>query len=121
MHVRRILSKRFFLPEHRVNPSEFEQKWIKFFQDECEDAFEVQRGLNNCFSIDIVPQATVLEVALHACRKHNTFTTAARIFWALRSKVENQAQYDSYVNYLQPTMDELGIVTSFDLGRKETM
>jgi cytochrome c oxidase subunit 5a len=121
MHARRILSKRFFLSEHRVNPTEFEQKWIKFFEHECEDTFEVQRGLNNCFSIDIVPQATVLEAALHACRRHNTFATASRIFWALRSKVENESQYNAYVKYLQPTMDELGVLTSFQLGRNETM
>lgn len=115
------VQKRWFLAEERVNATEFEAQWIKFFEQECEDSFEVQRGLNCCFERDIVPQATVLEAALLAARRHNTFSTAARIFWALRSKVDNENQYLAYLEYLKPTMDKLGVLTSFDLGRTETM
>ena len=113
--------KRWFLAEERVNAKEFEAQWVKFFENECEDSFEVQRGLNCCFERDIVPQATILEAALNATRRHNTFATAARIFWALRSKVDNESQYQAYLDYLKPTMHQLGVLTSFDLGRTETM
>lgn len=111
--------RRFFYDEERVNVTEFERKWIKFFQEECEDASEVQRGARQIFYDDLVPHATVLDAALRACRRHNTFATAARIFWSLRGAVNREEEYDEYVRYLQPTMDELGVLTSFQLGRTE--
>ena len=93
--------RRWFLAEERVNATEFEIQWVNFFENECENSFEVQRGLNCCFERDIIPQATILETALNATRRHNTFATAARISWALQSKVDNESQYQAY---LKPTM-----------------
>ena len=46
----------------------FENEWVNHF-DKAEDLFEVQRGLNNCFSFDIVPTAPIVEAALKACRR----------------------------------------------------
>lgn len=108
--------KRTFFSEEKVDPTAFEAEWCNFFNKECEDAFEVERGLNHCFESDIVPQASVLEAALHAARRNNALAVACRIFWFLRGKVSNESQYQEYIRYLQPTMDDLGIVTPYAFG-----
>lgn len=77
--------------------------------DEAYDLFEVQRVLNNCFSYDLVPAPVVIEKALQACRRVNDYPTAVRTFEALRHKVENDAQYNAYLEELKGIREELGI------------
>src|ERR1044071_10119715 len=51
--------------------ADFERHWVHFFKHRAYDSFEVQRGLNNCFSYDMVPTMPVLEEAFRACRRVN--------------------------------------------------
>lgn len=96
----------------------YESRWTQFFTTEAYDQFELQRGLNSCFSYDIVPTVPVLEAALRACRRLNDFSQAVRIFGALREKCKDDAEYHDYVKYLQPIKDELGVPAPEDIGRK---
>lgn len=96
----------------------FTQHWSTFFAS-APDLFELQRGLNNCFNYDLVPPAPVIEQALLACRRLNSFATAVRIFGGLRGKVSKGEQYDEYVKHFRPMMDAAGIVTPEELGRFE--
>lgn len=77
--------------------------------EEAYDLFEVQRVLNNCFSYDLVPAPVVIEKALQACRRVNDYPTAVRTFEALRHKVENETQYNAYLEELKGIREELGI------------
>ncbi len=96
---------------------EFTTKWTTFFSSEAYDQFELLRGLNNCFSYDIVPPVQVLETALRAARRLNDFATAVRIFGGLKEKVENKAQYETFMEHLADLKAELGVPTPEELGR----
>ncbi|EAU92226.1 cytochrome-c oxidase chain VI [Coprinopsis cinerea okayama7 len=87
---------------------QFSDRYVKFFQN-AEDLFEVQRGLNNCFSHDLVPSPEVITAAVQAARRVNCYATAVRIFEGVKEKVENEAQYKAYVEELKPLREELGI------------
>ncbi|PWN20960.1 COX5A-domain-containing protein [Microstroma glucosiphilum] len=88
----------------------FTARYVSFF-DAVEDLFELQRGLNNCFSYDLVPAPEVIESALRASRRVNDFSTAVRIFDGIKEKVENNKQYEQYLEALKPVREELGINT----------
>ncbi|CUM45945.1 unnamed protein product [Debaryomyces fabryi] len=89
-------------------------KYEKEFE-EAYDLFEVQRILNNCFSYDLVPAPAVIEKALQACRRVNDYPTAVRTFEALKHKVENNEQYEAYLEELKDIRQELGIDLKEDL------
>lgn len=97
---------------------EFTERWTKFFNEEAYDQFELLRGLNNCFSYDIVPPVPVIESALGAARRLNDFSTAVRIFGGIKEKVENKLQYDTYMEHLAGLKEELGVPTPEELGRE---
>ncbi len=93
---------------HQETFEAFTERYVNFFQT-AEDLFEVQRGLNNCFAHDLVPAPAVVESALRASRRVNDYATAVRIFEGVKEKVENKAQYQSYLEELKPVREELGV------------
>ncbi|KAH9070775.1 COX5A-domain-containing protein [Lactarius deliciosus] len=95
---------------HEETFESFTERYVTFFQS-AEDLFEVQRGLNNCFAHDLVPAPAVVESALRASRRVNDYATAVRIFEGIKEKVENNAQYQAYLDELKPVREELGIDT----------
>lgn len=92
----------------------YERQWVAFFE-QAPDLFELQRGLNNCFSYDIVPTVPILLSAIRSCRRLNDFPTAVRIFDGLRDKVENPEQYQLYIRAMEDVRAELGIPTPEEL------
>jgi len=93
---------------------EFTTRYTAFFGN-VQDLFELQRGLNNCFAYDLVPAPSIIESALRAARRVNDYSTAVRIFEGLKEKVENETQYQAYLQELKPVRDELGISTKEEL------
>jgi cytochrome c oxidase subunit 5a len=85
----------------------FTSRYVSFFES-VEDLFELQRGLNNCFSYDLVPAPEIIESALRASRRVNDYSTAVRVFEGIKEKVENKSQYEKYLEALKPVKDELG-------------
>ncbi|KAL9008121.1 MAG: hypothetical protein Q9173_006721 [Seirophora scorigena] len=79
------------------------------------DSLEFQRNLNNCFAYDLVPSPSVITAALRAARRVNDFPTAVRIFEGIQAKVENQHQYEEYLEDLKPLREELGVNLKSDL------
>ncbi len=71
---------------------------------------------NDSFAYDLVPDTTVIEQALRACRRVNDYSTAVRVFEGLKQKVENKRQYDDYLKELEPIRKELGVTLREDLG-----
>lgn len=86
----------------------FSSRYVQFFSS-VEDLFELQRGLNNCFAYDLVPSTEVIEAALRASRRVNDYSTAVRVFEGIREKVENQNQYQQYLEALKEVREELGL------------
>ncbi|KAI4211866.1 MAG: hypothetical protein LQ351_005357 [Letrouitia transgressa] len=93
---------------------EFSARFEKEFEG-VNDVFELQRNLNNVFAYDLVPSPGVITAALRAARRVNDFPTAVRIFEAIKAKVENQNQYEEYLEDLAPLREELGVVLREDL------
>lgn len=96
---------------------QFTARYVAFFQS-AQDIFEVQRGLNNCFSHDLVPAPSVVEEAVRAARRVNDYATAVRVFEGVREKVENKGQYKAYLDELKPLREELGIETMEEMYGK---
>ncbi|KAL8812513.1 MAG: hypothetical protein Q9223_001172 [Gallowayella weberi] len=93
---------------------EFTARYEKEF-DGVQDVFELQRNLNNAFAYDLVPSPSVITAALRAARRVNDFPTAVRVFEGIKAKVENQGQYEEYLEDLKPLREELGIPLKEDL------
>lgn len=64
--------------------------------------------MNNCFAYDLVPTVEVIEAMIRAARRFDDFPTAVRAIEAVGMKVEKKAQYDAYIQELQPIIKELG-------------
>jgi cytochrome c oxidase subunit 5a len=92
---------------------QFTDRYVSFFQA-AQDLYEVQRGLNNCFSHDLVPAPSVVEAALRAARRVDSYATAVRIFEGIGEKVENKRQYQAYLDELKPVREELGTYLPLD-------
>lgn len=86
---------------------QFNNRYLTFFSS-CNDLFELQRGLNNCFAYDLVPAPSVIEAALQSARRINNYGSAVRILDAVKVKVENPGQYKTYLDELKGTIQELG-------------
>ncbi|RIA87262.1 cytochrome c oxidase subunit VA-domain-containing protein [Glomus cerebriforme] len=107
---------RFYSGAHEDESfEEITERYVKFFEG-VDDRFELSRGLNNCFAYDLVPAPSVIEASLKAARRVNDFPTAVRIFEGLKQKVENEGQYNQYLEELKPIKEELGILTKEELG-----
>ncbi|ODV77092.1 cytochrome c oxidase polypeptide VI mitochondrial precursor [Suhomyces tanzawaensis NRRL Y-17324] len=105
---------RMYSDHHEETFEEFTARYEQEFEN-AYDLFEVQRILNNCFSYDLVPAPVVVEKALQACRRVNDYPTAVRTFEALKHKVENNEQYEAYLEELKDIRQELGIDLKEDL------
>lgn len=103
-----VTGVRFSSNDHSAESfADFSKRYTAFFEN-AEDLFELQRGLNNCFAYDLVPGVDVIEAALKASRRLDTYSTAVRILEGVREKVENPKQYEAYLQELKPIREELG-------------
>ncbi|KAL2220363.1 putative cytochrome c oxidase subunit VA [Thermoascus aurantiacus ATCC 26904] len=128
-------SKRFSAGHEEETYEEFSARYEKEFEN-VQDVFELQipdppnlhlanarcssqRNLNNCFAYDLVPSVEVLAAALRAARRVNDFPTAVRIFEGIKAKVENEAQYQQYLEKLDGLRKELGVALREELYPEE--
>ncbi|KAI0239791.1 Cytochrome c oxidase subunit 6 [Massospora cicadina] len=109
-----VAAKRCYT-DHSETFENFTARYVKFF-DQVDDSFELQRGLNNCFSYDLVPAPSVIEAALKAARRVNDYGTAVRIFEGIKDKVETPDQYQLYLEELKPLRKEFSVDTKEELG-----
>ncbi|KAJ2780571.1 Cytochrome c oxidase subunit 6 [Coemansia interrupta] len=109
------VARRFYSEQAEETYEQFTNRYVKFFEN-VDDQFELQRGLNNCFAYDLVPDVAICEAALRAARRINDYATGARVFEALKIKVDKKSQYEDYLKALKPVKDELGIQTKEELG-----
>ncbi|KAJ2307969.1 Cytochrome c oxidase subunit 6 [Coemansia sp. RSA 2705] len=100
-----LVARRYY-SDHEETYEEFTNRYVKFFEN-VDEQFELQRGLNNCFAYDLVPDVAICEAALRAARRIDDYATAVRVFEALKIKVDKPSQYEDYLQALKPVMDEL--------------
>ncbi|KAJ2169130.1 Cytochrome c oxidase subunit 6, partial [Coemansia sp. RSA 560] len=81
-----FVARRFY-SDHEETYEEFTNRYVKFFEN-VDEQFELQRGLNNCFAYDLVPDVAICEAALRAARRIDDYATAVRVFEALKIKVD---------------------------------
>ncbi|KAJ1496927.1 Cytochrome c oxidase subunit 6, partial [Coelomomyces lativittatus] len=112
---RTYAAKKGVVNDTDLSYDEFTKKYTAFFE-QAEDLFEVQRGLNNCFSHDLVPSTEICEAALKACRRVSDYPTAVRILQGLKQKCPSKVHYQQYMEALAPLCTELGIEPQETLG-----
>ncbi|KAI8319972.1 COX5A-domain-containing protein [Martensiomyces pterosporus] len=110
-----MVARRWYSEHPEETYEQFTNRYVKFFEN-VDDQFELQRGLNNCFAYDLVPDVAIVEAALRAARRIDDFATGVRVFEALKTKVDKKSQYEEYLHALKPVKDELGIQTKEELG-----
>ncbi|KAJ1950499.1 Cytochrome c oxidase subunit 6 [Linderina pennispora] len=110
-----LIARRCYSDHPEETYEQFTDRYVKFFEN-VDDQFELQRGLNNCFAYDLVPDVAIVESALRAARRIDDFATGVRVFEALKTKVDKKSQYEDYLQALKPVKDELGIQTKEELG-----
>ncbi|KAI9183465.1 Cytochrome c oxidase subunit 6 [Blastocladiella emersonii ATCC 22665] len=101
--------------DENLSFDEFTKKYVTFFE-QAEDLFEVQRGLNNAFSYDLVPSVEIVEAALAACRRVNDYPTAVRVFAGLKEKCPSDSQYKQYLEATKSLREQLGVETREELA-----
>ncbi|KAJ3336771.1 FK506-binding protein 2B [Gonapodya sp. JEL0774] len=106
---------------HNLDPEShydaFVSQWAGFFK-EVDDEYDFEVGLNEVFVHDWVPALSVVEEALKAARRLNSFPTAVRILEGIEERAENKSQYEQYLAELKPLLTELGVPTKAELGIK---
>ena len=78
--------------------------------------FELQRGSKNASRTILFQHHPLIESALKALRRVNDYATAVRVFEGVKEKVENDKQYQEYLQELSPIKSELGILTKEEMG-----
>ncbi|KXS15077.1 cytochrome c oxidase subunit E [Gonapodya prolifera JEL478] len=99
------------------NYDAFVKQWAGFFK-EVDDEYDFEVGLNEVFVHDWVPALSVVEEALKAARRLNSFPTAVRILEGIEERAENKSQYEQYLTELKPLLTDLGVTTKEELGIK---
>nr|CAG8561449.1 13278_t:CDS:2 [Entrophospora candida] len=93
----------------------FSERYIRFFE-RVDDRFELQEGLDNCFSHDLVPSPEIIRASLKATRRINNYSIAVRIFEGLKQRLGSESKYNEYLDELKPIKEELGVLTKEELG-----
>lgn len=81
------------------------------------DEWELRKGLNELYGLDLVPEPKIVSAALKACRRLNDFAMTVRIFELIKDKSGGSKEiYNYIIQQCKPTMEELGINTPEELG-----
>jgi len=94
---------------------------VKQLQDPTMDGWKLRETLNRIHGMDLVPSPDVLKAAMHACRAANEYSIAVRYLEAVQWKCGPQKKviWPYLLNEIQPTLDELGILTPEAMGYGE--
>uniref|UniRef100_A0A2R8P7Z2 Cytochrome c oxidase subunit 5A, mitochondrial n=1 Tax=Callithrix jacchus TaxID=9483 RepID=A0A2R8P7Z2_CALJA len=96
---------------------EFDARWVTYFNKPDIDAWELRKGINTPVTYDLVPEPKIIDAALRACRRLNDFASTVRILEAVKDKAGPHKEIYPYViQELRPTLNELGISTTEELG-----
>uniref|UniRef100_A0A2K6UXJ3 Cytochrome c oxidase subunit 5A, mitochondrial n=1 Tax=Saimiri boliviensis boliviensis TaxID=39432 RepID=A0A2K6UXJ3_SAIBB len=91
--------------------SEFDARWVTYFNKPDIDAWESRKGINTLVTYDLVPEPKIIDAALRACRGLNDFAQAVKDKAGPHKEI-----YPYVIQELRPTLNQLGISTPEELG-----
>ena len=97
---------------------EFDARYVKYFSRQDIDGWEIRKGMNDLLGMDLVPDPTIMDAALKACRRVNDIALAIRWIEGCKDKCGDKVDeiYPYLIKNIRPTLDELGIPTLEELG-----
>jgi len=98
--------------------AEFDSRYVAFFDRPDIDGWEIRKGMFDLCSMDMVPEPVIIAASLRACRRLNDYSLTTRILEIIKIKCgDKEAEFWPYImQELQPTLDELGILSPAELG-----
>jgi len=104
-----------FMSAEATSDAEFDQRYEAYFNRADIDGWEIRKGMNDLYSMDLVPDPVIVAAALRACRRVNDYSLTTRILEMMKVKCGDKKGVEEIWPYmlqeLQPTLDELGILT----------
>lgn len=99
---------------------EFDQRYVNYFNKPDIDGWELRKGINDMHGFDLVPEPKIMIAVLKACRRVNDHSLAVRYLEAVQRKADYKKEIVDYLmNEIRPTLSELGISTTTELGYDE--
>merc|ERR1719370_1511367 len=98
--------------------SEFDARYIAYFDRADIDGWEIRKGMGDLCAMDLVPEPPIIASALRACRRVNDFSLTTRILETVKVKCGNKESeiWPYIVQELRPTLDELGVLLPEEMG-----
>merc|ERR1712154_150862 len=97
--------------------AEFDARFEAYFNRADIDGWEIRKGMHDLSGFDMVPEPKIVAAALRACRRVNDYALTTRFLEVIKYKCGNRADIWPYmIQELQPTLDELGILTPEQMG-----
>merc|ERR1712020_250189 len=98
--------------------AEFDARYEAYFNRADIDGLEYRKAMGDLAGMDLVPEPAIVNAALRACRRLNDFPLAVRTLEMVKNKCQpNEKEVWPYMlQELQPTLDELGILTPEEMG-----
>lgn len=99
---------------------EFDQRYLNYFSKPDIDGWEIRKGINDLQGHDLVPEPKIIIEILKACRRVNDHSLAVRYLEAVEWKAHGNKNIVNYImNEIRPTLTELGISSTAELGYDE--
>merc|ERR1711935_384824 len=97
--------------------AEFDARYEAYFNRKDIDGWEIRKAFQELVCEDLVPDPVIVAAALRACRRINDYALSTRILEITEVKCHVSKDIWPYMlQELQPTLDELGILTAAEMG-----
>lgn len=104
--------------EPDIFAEKFDEGYVKFFESDKIDGWQIRKGMNDVLGMDMVPDPKIIIAGLHACRRVNDYALAVRWLEGCKDKcgIFKSKIYPWMLQEIRPTLDELGILTVEEMG-----
>ncbi|XP_071442014.1 cytochrome c oxidase subunit 5A, mitochondrial [Hetaerina americana] len=113
-----LLNSRLMSHAAPESDEEFDERFVKYFNRQDIDGWEVRKAMNDLCGMDLVPEPKIIIAALCACRRVNDYALGVRFIEAVKDKCGSRVKeiYPYVIQEITPTLEELGIDTPEKLG-----
>lgn len=95
----------------------FDSQYVAYFSRPDIDGWEVRKGMNDLLRMDLIPDPTIINAALNACRRLNDYALTTRFLEGVHHRCGgDDVTWKWVLNEIRPTLDELGVSTPDELG-----